>query len=625
MMKIFIRRMQIDLFINKLDNRIGVEKNRLWRYCNISKISLAGYKPFEDSSSLKLKLRGLLGCVTKEIIDNAGKEEKDTILLLAELSIKHKFNLLGSGWVLINPIDWHIDIKSGNRWGKKFYRDIRKQESGDIKMPWELSRCQHLLWLGEVYLLTGNGRYAQEVIDEINWWIDDNPLMYSVNWTCAMDVAFRAVNWMYSLNMIAKYEGFDSAFSKKVSISLWQHGFFIRNNLERTIPDSNNHYTSDLVGLLYLGALFNNTRRGRRWLKFAKKELVSEIRNQVLSSGVHYERSVSYHRMMTEMLSYPVYMLQRIGEKLPDDVMGRIKAMYAYTANYTKPNGQSPLIADNDDGRFLPFVRRDFRFHNYLNNPDSIENRQVSVGLKPMFCTEAKETKLYDDAGVAVIHRGEDYMFVNNGGYSKRPTANQITIGSHTHNDLLSFELVMNGKDVIVDAGTYLYTSSDTERNAFRSTAKHNTIMVDDEEQNGFAAPFALKRNVHIGKLVRIDDGTFEGDYITINGNMHHRRVFSFRDGVYVINDRIKKEGANHVAYLYYHFAKEIEPTIQGDSIIVDDIASISFLVKPNNMEIVDDTLSPSFGVLVQSKTAKLTYKFNDEIQITTEISHIYG
>jgi uncharacterized heparinase superfamily protein len=58
--------------------------------------------------------------------------------------------------------------------------------------------------------------------------------------------------------------------------------------------------------------------------------------------------------------------------------------------------------------------------------------------------------------------------------------------GGHGHNDILSFEVYLNDKPLIVDCGSYLYTASYTERNNFRSTAYHNTPQIDGQEINRF-------------------------------------------------------------------------------------------------------------------------------------------
>ncbi len=612
---------KIKYFIPKLKGRIRSFPKYVWPYCNMERISMRGCEPFPSATAFKEQIEARLGAFSASLKSGINQVDSDCIVESANQAIRHEFDLLGSGVVKSDPIDWHVDLKSGKKWDKQFYSKIAHIPGADVKMPWELSRCQHLLWLGEAYLISSEGRYAQEIIDEVEWWIDDNPFMYTVNWKCAMDVAFRAVNWLFALNMISQYKGFDDKFATKVTRSLWQHGFFIRNNLEKVIPYSNNHYASDIVGLLYIGSLFKHTSKGKKWFEFALKEFYKEVLAQVLPSGVHYERSVSYHRLMTELLSYPIYMLNRMAENVPREVCERIKKMYEYVATYTKPNGYAPLIADNDDGRFVPLLKRDFRQHNYLNDSNSVENVIVAVGLKPLFCTLNCETSLCSDAGVAIVHTGDNYLFINNGGYSKFPRKTQSLIGTHTHNDLLSFELSLGGKDIIIDPGTYLYTSSMSDRNAFRSTAKHNTVMVDGEEQNGMVETFCLNRNVHIGQLREIKDG-FEGEYVTIEGKMSHRRQFFLYDKKLTIRDIITKSGSNHEAKLFLHFAQGIEPAIKDNGVILnDDVTTLSFSIPPHKLEIKNDTMSPSFGVLESAKTLVVTFVFENEINVETDIT----
>lgn len=607
---------------NKIFNRLSAKKNLFWKFCDIDHISLCGYIQ-DDASFLKEKMQALLGIYDTRFFLRISDEEKQEIVILADQVLRHEFDLLGSGPVHVDPIDWHTDFKCGAKWEKSFYRELRTPRGADIKVPWELSRCQHLLWLGEAYLITNEAKYAKEIVDEINWWIDDNPLMYSVNWKCAMDVAFRAVNWMYALNMIVHCGDFNDEFAIKVSKSFWQHGFFIRNNLERQIPYSNNHYASDIVGLLYIGALFNHTSKGRRWFRFALKDYYKEVLTQVLPSGVHYERSVSYHRLMTELFSYPFYMLKRLGEDVPPKVVDRVGKMYDYVATYTKPNGLAPLIADNDDGRFVPFQKRDFRRHDYLNDPSSVENSFVATGMTPLFCSSFQGGQYIPDAGVSIIKQDDNYVFVNLGGYSKHPKETDVSIGTHTHNDLLSFELCLDGEDVLVDAGTYLYTSSKEDRDSFRSTVKHNTVVVDGEEQNGMVGAFVLKRNVHKRELKQISESAYEGEYCTIEGKMNHKRRFDFKEGQLIIIDTISKAGTSHEAKLYFHFAPGLAPVIPDDEIVVEGKARISFSKKATQMVVIDDKISPSFGVLDDSSTGIVTFVFDERLVLKTMINSI--
>jgi hypothetical protein len=90
------------------------------------------------------------------------------------------FDLLGSGpCSLTEKIDWHVDFKSGFRWDENsFYMDLHpaKYPGGyDIKVPWELNRCQYFAWLGQAYWLTGDEKYAEEFRSQVEDWITTNP------------------------------------------------------------------------------------------------------------------------------------------------------------------------------------------------------------------------------------------------------------------------------------------------------------------------------------------------------------------------------------------------------------------------------------------------------------------
>ncbi len=87
--------------------------------------------------------------------------------------------------------------------------------------------------------------------------------------------------------------------------------------------------------------------------------------------------------------------------------------------------------------------------------------------------------------------------------------AGQGGLGGHSHNDKLSFELNIDGDDIIVDPGTYLYTPLPEIRNHFRSVSVHNTAIVEGQEQNrwykGPAGLFFLKGDCRTAVLELTD------------------------------------------------------------------------------------------------------------------------
>lgn len=582
-----------------------------------------------SAEELCSELTRCLGVFDGEV-KNTDETTKNQIVAGADNALEHRFIILGSDGEVLEPFVWNKDIKTGFIWPNgKFYLDYRivdPNNNADVKVPWELSRCHHLLWLGEAYILTDKEIYAKEVADEISDWIDNNRFMYSINWTCAMDVAIRAVNWMHALCMIRNSNVFTNQFAEKVSVSLYQHGYYIINNLEKRFPYSHNHYDSDLAGLVYLGLLFNKTKRGKQWLGFAITEMFQEIRIQILPSGAQYERSISYHRLVTELFSYPVYALQRNQITVPKDIRCRLKSIYSYVDAYLPNNGLAPMIEDNDDGRFLPFVPRDLRCHSYLVDSQSVENRIASFGCQLLFDERsAMSSYLFNDVGFAIMRAGDAYVCIDNGGQSIFETSEK-KVGSHTHNNLLSIVLSLGDDDVIVDPGTYVYTADFKQRNYFRSTGKHNTVVVDDEEQNVLPAKdmFIIEKNARIGglHLCETEESVQSwGDYLTLQGKMHHTRKLELLTNQLVVDDAIEKADTNHTIRLCYNLSASVKNiTVVENRVMFEtphyDIEMMIDGLPQGSISIVDDFISPSYGVLVNAKMIIAKGVFDNHIEI---------
>ena len=617
----------------KVLHRLSSRKRRWWKYLPMPLISKKGIKASWSAEKLCGELSRCLGGFDG-VINNIDETTKNQIVAGADNAIEHRFTILGSNGEVLEPFVWNKDIKTGFTWPNgKFYLDYRivdPNNNADVKVPWELSRCHHLLWLGEAYVLTEKEVYAKEIVDEISDWIDNNRFMYSINWTCAMDVAIRAVNWMYALYMIRNSKVFTNQFAEKATESLYQHGFYVINNLEKRFPYSHNHYDSDLAGLVYLGLLFNKTKRGKQWLGFATSELFQEIRVQVLPSGAQYERSISYHRLVTELFTYPIYALQRNHCFVPKDILCRLESMYSYVNAYLPPNGLAPTIEDNDDGRFLPFVPRNLRCHSYLVDSRSIENQIASFSC-PLLFDEQKNasSRLISDAKFAIMKKGDVYVCMSNGGQSKFETPEK-RVGSHTHNDLLSFVLSLGNDDVIVDPGTYVYTADCKQRNYFRSTGKHNTLVVDDEEQNFLPAKdmFIIEKNALIGGLHLRENEEFVqswGDYSTLQGKMHHTRKLELTTNQLVVDDAIEKADANHTVRLCYNLSESAKNiTIVENSILFEtpyyNVEIMIVGLPQGSISVEDDYISPSYGVLVDAKMIVAKGIFDNHVNIRSII-----
>lgn len=404
-------------------------------------------------------------------LDGLDADGRRSLLERADAVAAHRFDLLGSGPVeLGEEIDWSLDFKSGRRWPLKhsllieaFYFD-----DSDIKVPWELSRCQHMPLLAAAFKLSGERRYLDELGAQLSHWIEANPVEMGPNWICTMDVAIRAANWVAALALCAE-EAAAEAWGERAIESLLLHGRYIRSHLE-TAEARTNHYLSDVAGLVVVAALFSRGEEGAAWGLWAIDELIAEMEHQVREDGCGHEASIPYHRLVCELFIYGT----QAGESLhpgafPAWYEERLVRMLDFVAAYTRPDGLAPQIGDNDDGRFLPlddYGHGDFRSHLHLFG-------QAERSYEP-----ATRSIAFPAGGYYTMRHGDLYVLVRCG------DTGVYGVGGHAHNDQLSFELSAGPTPLIEDPGVGTYYEGEDERLRFRSTGFHATLRIDGAEQN---------------------------------------------------------------------------------------------------------------------------------------------
>lgn len=336
---------------------------------------------------------------TRLQIDGDGKWLKGRINRANLLDSQQIWRMVDRDYV---PIDWHLDFKSGYRWSETtWHRDIvyGPKPGVDVKVPWELSRMQHLAQLVWAYALDKDGYkgvktaqvFGREFRNQVLDFISTNPPRFGVNWISSMDVAIRVVNWLVVYDLFRAYGlDFDDEFDREFSHSVRDHGLHIVNNLEWSPELRGNHYFANIVGLLFVAAYLPRTAETDVWMAFAVQELVKEVEHQFTCDGANFEASTSYHCLSAEMVVYgtalvlglpkakldalkdydfhrytaepalkpaptPLYPIPGTEQLAPFPAWyyERLEKMAEFTLHITKPNVHIPQIGDNDSGRFL--------------------------------------------------------------------------------------------------------------------------------------------------------------------------------------------------------------------------------------------------------------------------------
>lgn len=558
----------------------------------------------------------------------------------AQLIIQNKFQTLGSELTYLGEkINWHQDFKSGRIWEKVFYTRIDSKHSvnkSDIKVPWELSRFHQAQYLAKAYLITKDEKYAQKFFELVDNWIDENPFCYGVNWNCAMEVAIRAVNWIFALHIFKSSQYFSEQILKKILTSLYHHGLFIRNNLEYGRRNGN-HYLSDLMGLIWIGAFFYNHQFGKQWFKYAKKELEKEILIQVYEDGVDYEKSTFYQRLVTEIFTLSNIAAEKINKPFSNKFKERLHKMFEFIASYVIGD-EVPNVGDCDDGRIIKFnffekiseMRNLLAVGSVIFKDEFLKSKAeqnfvdvlLLLGLdgfqkfSEIKTIEIKpENKIFPNGGFCVLNYKDFFIFLDFGDIGMNGW------GGHGHNDILSFELAYKGKRFFVDSGTYVYTPEPELRQKLRSTYSHNTIMVDGKELAEFLNLFRIKQDLSQARLVQYSLNNVEKDLIEAEHYCYKRLenpviirrkiVVEKLNGVIKIEDTFSGNGSNRIE-IFYHFHPQIKIEKLTNQIYQLELNELKLLLELPEIEyyktdIEEGLYSESYGKIEKNLVLRIT------------------
>lgn len=556
----------------------------------------------------------------QRVLESVTESERARILQGADEVARHQFDFLGSGLTDLGAeIDWHSDFRSGRRWEPRFSRDIdytNLDSPSDVKVAWELSRFHYLTSLGLAYGLTRDEKYVHVARRLIDSWIESNPFYRGINWSVAMEVSIRAANWIQGLGLMAGSPALDDRFLGRVAASLFDHGRAIRFGLEYA-KLSNNHYLSNGTGLALIGWLFRDLPTGRRWWRLGQSILEDEIRRQVEHDGVTFEKTISYHRLVLELLYTPYVVLSRRGVAWSADFSGRLERMCEFVLAYTRPDGSVPLLGDADNGRLFRWdMHDDFNDHRdalavggiLFNRSDFAvaggRRLHAELLLGPRLASRhdgaaVSDSVYFRHGGIAVIRSAESHMLVDVGDVGLRGK------GGHGHQDTLGFELWAAGQVFLADSGTWCYTSDPDAYLAFAATRSHNAVMVDGQE----IAPVIRMWLLDDSTRPEVHEWTDDDAITTLRARhfgytrlpdpvVHERRiVFDRRPVRWTIDDRLVASDRHTVElFLNVHPDVDVIRSDEGEFLLVGDRARLKVTV--DGAAVVEDSwYAPTYGV----------------------------
>jgi hypothetical protein len=527
----------------------------------------------------------------------------------ARIVNEHCWPVLGYGEkVFGEEVEWLRDPLSGVLWPLAYHADVQlaRKDGSDARVLWEINRFTHLITLGRAFAVTNDERFSREVFAQLASWREQNPLGLGPNWTCAMEVALRAMNLLATFALIHRSPQLNEETLFLLLQMFDQHGAHIRRNLEFSYISTSNHYLSDVVGLLWLGIMLPELAAASEWREFGMRETLREMDKQVLNDGADSEASTGYHRFVLELFLYSFIAARANRIEIEERYWKKLRAMLDYTCAYLRPDGRAPLVGDTDSGQVLPICKRAADDHAYvlalgaaLFDEPRFKQAAGSVPEELLWVlgeegvnayeslsenSDDAASQAFEDAGTYILREDDLYLLFNasGNGLSGR--------GSHGHNDALSLEVSACGTSFIADPGTYVYSADLRERQLFRSTAYHSTVEVDGLEQNStdVMLPFVIGDEAH--PRVLNWESTPEHDIVAAEHDgykrlaqpIKHARTVRFlkQERLWIVEDSLSGEG-EHVFHFRFHFAEGLETSVrvQGIALACDKMTGARLYV----------------------------------------------
>jgi len=395
-------------------------------------------------------------------------------------------------------------------------------------------------------------RYNLHYFDYLHWesipeeykdayignWIAANPQGTADAWE-PYTLSLRVVNW---IKFFSNREHVPASWQQSLINQVW----WLRHNLEHHILA--NHYYKNAKALLFAGVWFEG-ERGAEFLQQGLRLFVEQTREQVLADGGHFERSPMYHCIALEDCLDVVNLMQGspalFAEEQVAELSNAALRMLRFIDEVRGADGRIPLFNDSAYG----IAAEPAELLGYGSR---------LLGYEPLAPPRQPASVHYPQSGYYGYRYRNDSLIIDCGavGPDYQP--------GHTHCDMLSFELCIDGRRIVVDPGVHGYEDDET-RHYLRSTSAHNTVTLDNKEQSEIWGTFRVARRAKPLKPSLADfcenTQTFSGGHDGFSRlpqrARHWRTVSSDLAGLWEISDEVQGSGGGAVRS-YLHFAPDL-------------------------------------------------------------------
>ncbi|MCA9254887.1 MAG: alginate lyase family protein, partial [Phycisphaerales bacterium] len=462
------------------------------------------------------------------------------------------------------PIRWHLNPALGVEWPvDRHWRRYSQFDAslGDLKLVWEANRFAFAYDLVRAYGLTGDAAWLRLGLDLIDEWIAANPVAIGIQWNCGQETTFRIMAWCFLLHAAIDADVIEPERFARIAASIYRHTLRVEHYISFSRSIRNNHSLSEALGLATIGLLFPQFDRSSTWRKKGLGILQSEAAYQIFRDGSYIQHSMNYHRLMLCDCLWMARLADLHEVRLNDAFVDRLRKATEYLLEMLDfESGSVPNFGSNDGALILPLTSCDYRDY----RPIVQAAARRFLGRTPLGPGAHDELQLWMFGDVKAADAGERYSpssasFDVGGYYTFRGDRAWGMTRCHTYferpaqADMLHFDLWRDGENVLRDSGSYSYHCPAPWRQHFKSTAGHNTIVVENESQMLKGPRFMWYHwttSRFIGRGALADGGEWwEGEHFGYQvrfGIIHRRRIERRGSDAWNIIDTLEGKGPVH-------------------------------------------------------------------------------
>jgi hypothetical protein len=551
--------------------------------------------------------------IDKNILEKKFQKEVQDIIRISEDIIDNNFLVFNKKIDFKNKIDWHFDKLNKKKWLTKFWSDINIREGlneGGPKFIWEFNRFYFIPILGIAFFYTKEKKYADKIFFLIEDWLEKNTYPYGINWTSCIELSIRILNLLVGISFLKGLE-FQKYHHNLINKFIYLHASHIYRYPSK-YSSCNNHALAEALALFVSGLYFSNLKGSRKWLRFGKEVLDREVNRQILADGGSAEISVTYLSFTYDIFLLYKIMCDKNRIPYPSNIDEGLKKSANFIYALMDKGGNLPNIGDQDSAVLVNFSLSNWENFKSILNTSSIlfkglflrSYKKVDIKTYILLGKNALkkregvnsigkkiENVYFKQSGIAVMQnllKGREIKI-----YGNCSPMGMKPLYAHGHLDALSFMLSIDGYEIFMDPGTYLYHSGGKWRKYFRSNCAHNTIRVnnlDFSEQRGdfmYGKPYKLE-NINF-----IDNSNYvkweaENNTYKKQIGVSHKRIFTYkkRIGKFEIKDIFYSRKNNFEVELFFHLHPGCIIDIEKDTIKIQRNGYTVFIYIDSNLDI---------------------------------------